>query len=60
MAKRSGAKSIAQTPAPAKDRIIGSKVNPKGSASSEKSASKIKLDAKTIVALSNKLKELST
>ena len=51
------AKSLSQTPAPAKDRIKGSKVNPKGSASSEKSATEIKFDAKTIVALNNKLKE---
>ena len=40
-----------------KDRIRGSKVNPKGSASSEKSASKIKLDDKIISALNLKLKE---
>lgn len=51
------AKSLAKTPAPAKDRIYGSKVNPKGSASSEKSAKNIQLSAKTIIALSNKLKE---
>ncbi len=51
------AKSLSQTPAPAKDRIKGSKVNPKGSASSEKSATQIKFDAKTIIALNNKLKE---
>ena len=50
-------KNLSSTPAPKKDQIKGSKVNPKGSASSEKSASQIKLDAKTIVALSNKLKE---
>ena len=50
-------KSISKTPAPAKDRIKGSKVNPKGSASSEKSATQIKFDAKTIIALNNKLKE---
>jgi hypothetical protein len=57
MPKRSGRKSEAQTPAPQKEQIRGSKVNPKGSASSEKSATKIKLDAKTLVALTNKLKE---
>lgn len=50
-------KSLSKTPAPAKDMIKGSKVNPKGSASSEKTASQIKLDAKTLVALNNKLKE---
>jgi GNAT superfamily N-acetyltransferase len=57
MPKRSGRKSASQTPAPLKDRIRGSKVNPKGSASSEKSASQIKFDAKTLSALTNKLKE---
>lgn len=50
-------KSLSKTPAPAKDRIYGSKVNPKGSASSEKSAKDIQLSAKTIIALNNKLKE---
>jgi hypothetical protein len=57
MPKRSGRKSASQTPAPLKDRIRGSKTNPKGSASSEKSASQIKFDAKTLSALTNKLKE---
>jgi len=51
------AKSLSKTPAPTRDRIKGSKVNPKGSASSEKSATEIKFDAKTIIALNNKLKE---
>ena len=50
-------KSLSKTPAPPKDRIYGSKVNPKGSASSEKSASSIKFDAKTIASLTTKLKE---
>lgn len=57
MPKRAGRKSKAQTPAPRKERIYGSKKNPKGSAASEKSASKIKLDEKTMTALKNKLKE---
>jgi hypothetical protein len=57
MPKRSGRRSASQTIAPKKDRIVGSKVNPKGSASSEASASKIKLDAKTIVALNEKLND---
>ena len=57
MSKRAGRKSKAQTPAPRKERIYGSKKNPKGSAASEKSASKIKLDDKTMTALKNKLKE---
>jgi hypothetical protein len=57
MPKRSGRESASQTPAPKKEQIRGSKVNPKGSASSERSASAIKFDAKTLVALTNKLKE---
>jgi hypothetical protein len=57
MPKRAGRKSLAQTPAPKKERIIGSKVNPKGSAASESSAKNIKFDAKTLTALVSKLKE---
>jgi len=57
MAKRQGRKSAAQTPAPPKERIFGSKKNPKGSASSEKTASKIQLSAKIIKTLEKKLKE---
>ena len=48
---------LSKTPAPKSDRIYGSKVNPKGSASSEKSASKIVLSAKIIESLKNKLSE---
>ena len=55
MAKRVGRKSKAQTPAPPKERIFGSKKNPKGSASSEKSASKIRLNKEIIKGLENKL-----
>lgn len=54
---RSGRKSAAQTPAPKKDRIYGSKTNPKGSASSEKSAKSIVLSDKTMKSLQEKLKE---
>ena len=50
-------KSLSKTPAPKSDRIYGSKVNPKGSASSEKSAKSIKLSSDIILALTNKLKE---
>lgn len=50
-------KSLSKTIAPPKDRIYGSKVNPKGSASSEQSASTIKFDAKTIASLTTKLNE---
>jgi predicted N-acetyltransferase YhbS len=49
------AKSLSQTPAPKKDRIVGSKVNPKGSASSEKSAEQIKLSTSIIASLIKKL-----
>lgn len=52
--KRSGRKSAAQTPAPKKERIVGSFQNPKGSASSEKSASQIVLSVKVIEVLKNK------
>jgi hypothetical protein len=54
---RGGGRTIAQTPSPKKDRIYGSKVNPKGSASSEKSASKIILSEKIIDSLKKKLSE---
>ena len=50
-------KSLSKTPAPKSDRIYGSKVNPKGSASSEKSASKIVLSDDIIDGLKNKLAE---
>ena len=54
---RRGRKSAAQTPAPKKDRVYGSKTNPKGSASSEKSAKSIVLSDKTVLLLRNKLKD---
>lgn len=57
MPKRSGRKSVAQTPAPPKERIFGSKKNPKGSASSEKTAKSIKLSPSIVLTLSKKLKE---
>ena len=55
MPKRSGRKSLSQTPAPPKERIKGSKNNPKGSAASEKSASSIKLSESIIEGLEAKL-----
>lgn len=55
MAKGGGVGS--QTLAPKSDRIYGSEKNAKGSASSEKSASKISLSAKIIKALENKLED---
>jgi hypothetical protein len=57
MPKRPGRKSAAQTPAPAKERIYGSKKNPKGSAASETSAKSIKLSESVITSLKNKLAE---
>ena len=57
MPYRRGRKSAAQTPAPRSERIKGSKKNPKGTAASQSSASKIVLADKTIKALSEKAKE---
>jgi hypothetical protein len=57
MPKRSGRKSVAQTPAPKSDKIYGSKKNPQGSASSEKTAKSIKLSEKTEKVLKEKLSE---
>ena len=53
---KKGGRTIAQTPAPKKDRIYGSKVNKVGSASSEKSAKSIVLSNKIIDSLKDKLK----
>jgi len=52
--KRQGRKSAAQTPAPAKERIYGSKKNPKGSAASKSAASKITLSEGIVDTLKNK------
>lgn len=52
--KRRGRKSAAQTPAPPKERIYGSKKNPKGSAASKSAASKIELSTKALEALKAK------
>jgi len=57
MPYRRGRKSAAQTPAPRSERIKGSKKNPKGSAASQSSASKIVLSEKTIKALSQKVRD---
>ena len=54
---RRGRKSISQTPAPPKERIKGSKVNPKGSAESKNSASSIKLSDSIISTLEKKAEE---
>jgi hypothetical protein len=52
--KRSGRKSAAQTPAPKKERIYGSSKNPKGSAASKKSASRIQLSESIVKTLEDK------
>ena len=54
---RKGRKSAAQTKAPLKDRIKGSNINKKGSASSTAKASTIVLSDEIIDALSKKAKE---
>jgi hypothetical protein len=58
--KRRGRKSAAQTPAPKKDRIKGSKVNPKGSAKSKSSASQIKFSESTNTAIKNLVKKYNS
>ena len=54
---KKGGKTIAQTPAPSKDRVYGSSKNKVGSASSQKSAMSIKLDEGIVKTLTNKAKE---
>ncbi len=54
--KRSGRKSAAQTPAPQKERVFGSKKNPKGSAASKASAKGIALSQDIVKTLSEKAK----
>jgi len=58
--KRSGRKSKAQTPAPKKDRIKGSKINPKGSAKSRTSARSISFSATTLDKIKSKVKEYNS
>jgi len=58
--KRSGRKSVAQTPAPKKDRIKGSKTNPKGSAKSRTSARLISFSATTLDKIKSKVKEYNS
>ena len=55
--KRPGRKSAAQTKAPKKDRIRGSKINKKGSAGSSKSASAIKFGERTLNTIKKKVKD---
>jgi len=54
---RSGRKSLSQTPSPQKDRIRGSRVNPKGSASSSTSGESIELSESIVNTLENKRDE---
>lgn len=58
--KRSGRKSVAQTPSPKKDRIRGSKINPKGSAKSRTSARSISFSASTLDKIKSKVKEYNS
>ena len=55
-----GGRTLAQTPAPKKDRIYGSKVNPKGSAKDAESAKSIQFDESTTNALKSKMSEFNT
>lgn len=54
--KRAGRKSQAQTPAPPKERIYGSKKNPQGSASSKAKARSITFSKSIISVLQDKVK----
>jgi hypothetical protein len=60
MKKRPGRKSAAQTKAPKKDRIKGSRLNKKGSAKSKTSASKIAYSDTTLVKIKNLVKEYNS
>jgi hypothetical protein len=51
-----GGRTIAQTPAPASDRVSGSKTNPKGSASDTSLARSIKFNDSLLKAIENKVK----
>ena len=52
-----GRRKLAQTPAPKKDRIFGSGLNPKGSARSASSASEISMDSQTVNSLAEKVRK---
>ena len=60
MKKRPGRKSAAQTKAPKKDRIRGSKVNKPKSASSKSSAKSIKFGEQTLTTIKNKVKKYNS
>jgi hypothetical protein len=53
--KRQGRKSLAQTPAPKKERVYGSKVNKPKSASSTSSAKEIEFNDALLDAIANKV-----
>lgn len=55
--KRVGKKSTAQTPAPKKEQIQGSKINPSGSAANKKSAEKIEFNDALTKTIQNKVSE---
>jgi hypothetical protein len=54
---KKGGKTIAQTPAPKKDRVFGSSKNKAGSASSKKTASNIELNESIVKTLGEKAKK---
>ncbi len=54
---KKGGRTIAQTPAPKKDRVFGSSKNKAGSASSKKAAKSINLNDNILKTLSQKAKE---
>jgi hypothetical protein len=56
-ARKARSDRLAATPALPKERISGSSKNPKGSAASTSSGSKIELDEATVTAIKNKVKE---
>jgi hypothetical protein len=54
-----GGKTVAQTPAPKKDRIFGSKINPENSSSDKNSAKKITLSIKTTESIKSILADVN-
>tara|TARA_R110002012_G_scaffold13629_1_gene57888 strand:+ start:2269 stop:2688 length:420 start_codon:yes stop_codon:yes gene_type:complete len=60
MKKRPGRKSAAQTKAPKKERISGSKTNKAGTAKSKSSARKITYSDKTLIKIKNLVKEYNS
>ena len=54
---KNGGRTIAQTPAPKKDRVYGSNLNKSSSSKNLSNAKLIKFDDKTLLAIKNKVKE---